>query len=89
MQITDTQQQIVERLRDIVATRLDLDIKPEQIGLTDGFQSTIGIDSIGFIELRYQCEEAFGIKIDDDDFTPDNFSNCDALSRFLLTKLDA
>ena len=50
-----TRQQIVDRLRHVVATRLDVDISPDRIGLTDGFQSVIGIDSIGFIELKYQC----------------------------------
>ncbi|MDE1180638.1 acyl carrier protein [Paraburkholderia sp.] len=82
-------QRIVETIRDIIATRLDLDIAPERIGLTDGFQSVVGVDSIGFIELRYQCEESFGIKIDEDDFVPDNFLNCDTLSDFLLARLSA
>ncbi|KWF73738.1 coronafacic acid synthetase [Burkholderia multivorans] len=88
MSTIDTKQEIVERLRDIVATRLDLDIRPEQIGLTDGFQSAIGVDSIGFIELRYQCEEVFGITIDENDFTPDNFANCDVLSDYIARKLN-
>jgi len=84
-----SRQEIVERLRNIVATRLDVDISPDRIGLTDGFLSVVGIDSVGFIELRYQCEEEFGIRIDESDFVPDNFLNCDVLSGFLLTKLSA
>lgn len=84
-----SRQEIVERLRNIVATRLDVDISPDRIGLTDGFLSVVGIDSVGFIELRYQCEEEFGIRIDENDFVPDNFLNCDLLSGFLLTKLSA
>jgi acyl carrier protein len=84
-----SRQEIVERLRNIVATRLDVDISPARIGLTDGFLSVVGIDSVGFIELRYQCEEEFGIRIDENDFVPDNFLNCDVLSGFLLTKLSA
>ncbi|MGF6534813.1 MULTISPECIES: acyl carrier protein [Paraburkholderia] len=84
-----SRQEIVERLRNIVATRLDVDISPDRIGLTDGFLSVVGIDSVGFIELRYQCEEEFGIRIDENDFVPDNFLNCDVLSGFLLTKLSA
>jgi acyl carrier protein len=82
-----SRQEIVERLRNIVATRLDVDISPARIGLTDGFLSVVGIDSVGFIELRYQCEEEFGIRIDENDFVPDNFLNCDVLSGFILTKL--
>jgi acyl carrier protein len=87
--MNESRQAIIERLRNIVATRLDVDISPDRIGLTDGFLSVVGIDSIGFIELRYQCEEEFGIKIDENDFVPDNFLNCDVLSGFLLTKLNA
>jgi acyl carrier protein len=84
-----TRQQIVDRLRHVVATRLDVDISPDRIGLTDGFQSVIGIDSIGFIELKYQCEEEFGIRIQESEFVPDNFLNCDALAGFVLSKLNA
>jgi acyl carrier protein len=84
-----SRQEIVERLRNIVATRLDVDISPDRIGLTDGFLSVVGIDSVGFIELRYQCEEEFGIRIDENDFVPDNYLNCDVLSGFLVTKLSA
>jgi acyl carrier protein len=87
--MNETRQQIVDRLRDIVATRLDVDISPDQIGLMDGFQSVIGVDSIGFVELKYQCEEAFGIKIDESEFLPDNFLNCDVLSTFVFAKLSA
>jgi acyl carrier protein len=84
-----SRQEIVERLRNIVATRLDVDISPDRIGLTDGFLSVVGIDSVGFIELRYQREEEFGIRIDENDFVPDNYLNCDVLSGFLVTKLSA
>ncbi|WP_240655722.1 acyl carrier protein [Paraburkholderia phosphatilytica] len=87
--MNETRQQIVDRLRHVIATQLDVDISPERIGLTDGFQSVIGIDSIGFIELKYQCEEAFGIRIDESEFVPDNFLNCDVLASFVLSKLNA
>jgi acyl carrier protein len=87
--MNETRQQIVERLRHIVAMRLDVDMTPDRIGLTDGFQSVIGIDSMGFIELRYQCEQAFGIAIEETEFVPEHFLNCDVLSAFVETKLAA
>jgi acyl carrier protein len=33
-----------------------------------------GLDSVGFLELRVQCEDRFGITISDDDFNADNFA---------------
>lgn len=62
------------------------EIPIEQVGEDDGLQSTLGIDSLGFVELRFQCEKKFGIKISDDDFNPENFSSIRSLSR-LVEKL--
>lgn len=79
-------QSVIERIKKIVATQLDVDIPIDQIGNEDGFLSAIGVDSIGFIELRYQCEAEFDIKVKDEEFTPKNFLNCETLSAFILGK---
>jgi acyl carrier protein len=41
----------------------------------DNLREFFGLDSIGFVELRVQCEERFGVVISDDDFIPDNFAS--------------
>ena len=80
---------VIEKLKDIISSRLDLEIPKEQIELGAGFSSAVGVDSIGFIELRYQCEEEFGIKVLDNEFGPKNFFSCDTLSDFIVNKLEA
>ena len=51
--------------------------------------SMVGMDSIGFVELRFQCEEEFNIKVEDKEFSPANFYSCQTLSRFIMNKLGA
>jgi acyl carrier protein len=33
------------------------------------------LDSIGFVELRVLCEQRFNVQINDDDYTPENFTS--------------
>ncbi|SCC93168.1 Coronafacic acid synthetase, acyl carrier protein component [Thiomonas sp. X19] len=79
-------QDIVMRLKEIISTDLGMDISPQEIDDEDGFMSKLGVDSMGFVELKFQCEEVFGISINDDEFVPDNFTNCATLAAFVLTK---
>ena len=43
----------------------------------------LGIDSLGFVELREQVEKRFSIVISDDDFTPENFSTISSLTSLI------
>lgn len=60
-------------IKRLLVTELFVDIPEDEIGGDDGLQSVIGLDSIGFIELRVLCERHFNVQITDGDFTPDNF----------------
>lgn len=60
-------------LRRILVNDLFVSLPEEQIGLDDDLQSKIGLDSIGFSELRILCERKFSVRIDDEDYVPDNF----------------
>jgi acyl carrier protein len=44
------------------------------------------IDSAGILELVAFLEKTFGIRIEDEELTPENLGSLDALSRFLETK---
>ncbi|MTK64775.1 MAG: acyl carrier protein [Methanobacterium sp.] len=77
---------IIEKLREILINDIGLSLQPSDIDPEAGLASVLGVDSIGFIELRYQCEEKFGIRIADSDFTPANFSTCSALAAFVAGK---
>ncbi|EHD23254.1 MULTISPECIES: acyl carrier protein [Brenneria] len=54
------------------------DIKTE-INMRDG----LGLDSLGFSELRAQCEYAFNIKIEDEYFTPQYFDSIQTLTNLI------
>ena len=62
-------------LRRMLVNDLFVELPEEKIGLDDGLQTVVGLDSIGFSELRILCERKFGVQISDDDYTPDNFSS--------------
>lgn len=75
-------------LKDIIANKLNIGFNMHALDVEDGFQAVLGLDSIGFIELRFQCEEAFNIKISDEYFIPKYFKNLKTLSA-LLDELQA
>ncbi|MBK1643614.1 acyl carrier protein [Thiocapsa imhoffii] len=41
------------------------------------------LDSMGVMELVHFVEEAFGVKVGDDDLTPENFDSVDLLARYV------
>ena len=76
--------QIHNILRQMIVDDLFVEIAPEQIGLDDGLRTIVGLDSVGFVELRVLCERKFGIQISDDDYTPENFSSIARLANLIV-----
>jgi acyl carrier protein len=73
-------------VKGLLIRDLFVELEPDQIGDQDGLQSTIGLDSVGFIELRVLCEKHFGIQISDGEFCPENFRSLDRLASFVSSK---
>jgi acyl carrier protein len=71
---------IETRLTDILLDELNVERDPKMVLASDSLRQDLGLDSLGFIELRNQVETSFGISISDDEFTPENFSNISSLS---------
>ena len=71
---------IEDCLRDILIENLFVEFEKEKILPTYSLRQDLGIDSLGFVELREQVEKRFSIVISDDDFTPENFSTILSLS---------
>jgi acyl carrier protein len=66
----------IERaIGSILVTDLFVDAPEDRITPDDRLRGDLGLDSLGFVELRVQCENTFGITISDDDFTPENFTS--------------
>ena len=74
---------LIAALRKIIVNDLFVEIAEEQIGLDDGLRTVVGLDSVGFVELRVLCEQTFNIEINDDDYTPENFTSIRLLANLI------
>lgn len=79
---------LVLALRGMIVNDLFVEIPEEQIGLDDGLRKVVGLDSVGFVELRVLCEQRFNVEINDDDYTPENFTSIRLLAN-LIDRLQA
>ena len=66
---------LIAALRKMVVEDLFVEIAEEDIGLDDGLRTVVGLDSVGFVEMRVLCEQRFKIQISDNDYTPENFTS--------------
>lgn len=73
-------------IKRILVDDLFVTVPQSDIDLDDGLRDVLGLDSLGFVELRSQCEYVFGVTISDEDFVPENFSSVRDLAR-LVTRL--
>jgi acyl carrier protein len=71
---------IEDSLKDILIADLFVEVAKEHILPSCSLRQDLGIDSLGFVELREQAEKRFGIVISDDDFTPENFATLSSLA---------
>jgi acyl carrier protein len=76
-------QEIVVTLRRMIVNDLYVEIEEEAIGLDDGLRTVVGLDSVGFVELRVLCERQFDVQISDEDYTPENFSSIRRLASLI------
>ena len=67
--------EIEDRIRKILSSELFVETPPDEIGLDDSLRAVHGLDSLGFVELRVQCEDLFDVRISDEDFSPENFQS--------------
>ena len=79
---------VIKTLRKMIVNDLFVEIAEDQIGLDDGLRTVIGLDSVGFVELRVLCEQRFNVEINEDDYTPENFTSIRLLAD-LIDRLQA
>ncbi|MDP9794199.1 acyl carrier protein [Catenuloplanes nepalensis] len=66
----------IERtIRNMLVNDLFVEVPADRMNADDRLRTDYGLDSLGFVELRVQCEDTFGITISDADFTPENFTS--------------
>jgi acyl carrier protein len=71
---------IEDYLRDILIEHLFVEFDKGEIRPTASLRQDLGLDSLGFVELKDQVEKRFGIAISEDEFTPENFSTISSLT---------
>jgi acyl carrier protein len=76
-------EELTSSIKKILVTNLFVELPEEQIGLDDGLQSVIGLDSVGFLELRVICEDQFNIRISDEEFNTDSFRTVNRLASLI------
>jgi acyl carrier protein len=74
---------IEDCLRDILIEQLFVEFEKDGILSTDSLRQDLGLDSLGFVELKDQVEKRFSIVISDDEFTPENFSTISSLTSLI------
>jgi len=67
----------------MIVNDLFVEIAENDIGLDDGLRTVVGLDSVGFVDLRALCEQKFNIEISDDDYTPENFTSIRLLAELI------
>jgi len=83
---------LIAALRKMIVNDLFVEIAENDIGLDDGLRTVVGLDSVGFVDLRALCEQRFNVEISDDDYTPENFTSIRVLANLidrLQTERDA
>lgn len=57
----------IDGLRDLMITRLDLDMEPSDIEAQSSLQDDLGLDSVDLLELAIGIERTYGVKITQND----------------------
>lgn len=78
-----------QTITGILVGEINVDVPPHQMSPEDNLRDSYGLDSIGFVELRVQCEDTFGIVITDDEFAPDNFATLGSVVALVESKVRA
>lgn len=77
---------IEDSLRDILIEDLFVEVEKDKILATASLRQEVGLDSLGFVELKHQVEKRFGIAISEDEFTPENFATISSLTGLIARR---
>ena len=80
---------IEANLKNMIADRLFLKVKPEEIPTNVSLMDAYGVDSVSLLELVVGLEEVFGIQLEDGDFNVQHFATVAALREFVRARLPA
>ncbi len=76
--------EVESRIKQILVEDVYLDLSVESIRASDGLAVDLGLDSLGFTELRVQCERQFATKIPDEHFNSVRFHSVGSVRDLIL-----
>ena len=74
---------IEEKLKNFILTEFAEQIEQKSIDVNDDLLSMGIVDSMGVLQIVNFIEEHFGIKVEDEEITIDNFRTISAVARFV------
>ena len=75
------------QIKELIVERLKLEVAPASIGDAQPlFGDGLGLDSIDALELVLGIEQAFGVKIEDEEMGEQALSSVNALADFVAAK---
>jgi acyl carrier protein len=82
-----TDAELKAQIKQLIVSRLKLDVDPTSIGDSQPlFGEGLGLDSIDALELVLGIEQAFGVKVEDEEMGQAALSSVDALADFVTSK---
>ena len=76
----------IEHVRNYLFENFLFDAEESALGNDDSFLEKGFIDSTGVLELVNWIEEKYGIKIDDNELTPENLDSVNLIASFIKGK---
>ncbi len=80
--------EIKTQVREYVAKNLLFSDNGFEYDDDDSFLQEGIVDSVGVLELVLFVEEKFGVAVDDQDITPDNFDSVNKLAHYIQRHID-
>lgn len=78
--------ELEEALKDFIIESLFIDLPRESILNDMALGTEVGVDSLGFTEIVAYLDDAWGVKISDSEFTPENFRTIDRIVALAMSK---
>lgn len=76
---------IEQAICSLLVADLFVEVPKDRMNPEDRLRNDFGLDSLGFVELRVQCEDMFGVTITDAEFTPENFTSIRTVADLVAT----
>jgi acyl carrier protein len=78
--------ELLPKVKEMLVERLFLEVAAAEIGDDEDLIERFGIDSVRIFEVVVGLEENFGICLEDEEFSIDNFNTPAAIASVVLSK---